>query len=52
MSEESFRERAEMFTRVRLQPIWDELTDEEKEKLIDDAEELFKEMRRKKIERN
>ena len=44
-----FREKAEKFTKLRLEPIWGELTLEEKEKLIAEAEEMFMRLEKRRL---
>jgi len=48
MSSESIREKAEKYTKLRLEDIWDDLTSEEKEKLIAEAEEMFNQLKLKR----
>jgi len=47
MSNESIREKAERYTKLRLKDVWDELSSEEKAKLITEAEEMFRASKQK-----
>jgi len=47
----SIKEKAERFTKLRLEPIWDELSTEEKERLIAEAETMFIALKKRREEK-